>query len=90
MRIEGVVEVAAFFQVKVALSQQTAPTLINLQTALKQPADAQEQQLLIDYSQNRFQASPTTPLTQAQLYRFQQYMAASVLPLFPDKPLEYP
>ncbi|HDL7925810.1 TPA: flagella biosynthesis regulator Flk [Yersinia enterocolitica] len=56
-----------FLQVKVALSQQTAPTLINLQTALKQPADAQEQQLLIDYSQNRFQASPTTPLTQAQL-----------------------
>ncbi|WP_392434043.1 flagella biosynthesis regulator Flk [Yersinia sp. HM-2024] len=56
-----------FLQAKVALSQQTAPTLINLQTALKQPADAQEQQLLIDYSQNRFQASPTTPLTQAQL-----------------------
>ncbi|CFR24663.1 flagella biosynthesis regulator Flk [Yersinia kristensenii] len=56
-----------FLQAKVALSQQTAPTLINLQTALKQPADAQEQQLLIDYSLNRFQASPTTPLTQAQL-----------------------
>ncbi|CNL75405.1 flagella biosynthesis regulator Flk [Yersinia proxima] len=56
-----------FLQVKVALSQQTAPTLISLQTALKQPADAQEQQLLIDYNQNRFQASPTTPLTQAQL-----------------------
>lgn len=56
-----------FLQTKVALSQQTAPTLINLQTALKQPADAQEQQLLADYSQNRFQATPTTPLTQAQL-----------------------
>ncbi len=56
-----------FLQTKVALSQQTAPTLVNLQTALKQPADAQEQQLLADYSQNRFQASPTTPLTQAQL-----------------------
>lgn len=41
--------------------------MVNLQTALKQPADAQEQQLLIDYSQNRFHASPTTPLTQAQL-----------------------
>ncbi|AKP32537.1 flagella biosynthesis regulator Flk [Yersinia aleksiciae] len=56
-----------FLQTKVVLSQQTAPTLVNLQTALKQPATAQEQQLLIDYSQNRFQASPTTPLTQAQL-----------------------
>ncbi|CNH78985.1 MULTISPECIES: flagella biosynthesis regulator Flk [Yersinia] len=56
-----------FLQAKVALSQQTAPTLVNLQTVLKQPADAQEQQLLIDYTQNRFQASSTTPLTQAQL-----------------------
>ncbi|MGP6377989.1 flagella biosynthesis regulator Flk [Yersinia bercovieri] len=56
-----------FLQTKVALSQQTAPTLVNLQTALKQPATAQEQQLLLDYSQNRFQASPSTPLTQAQL-----------------------
>jgi hypothetical protein len=56
-----------FLQAKTALSQQTAPTLVNLQTTLKQPADVQEQQLLIDYSQNRFQASPTTPLTQAQL-----------------------
>ena len=59
--------ISQLLQTKVALSQQTAPTLINLQTALKQPANAQEQQLLIDYSQNRFQASPTTPLTQAQL-----------------------
>ncbi|CNI63979.1 flagella biosynthesis regulator Flk [Yersinia mollaretii] len=56
-----------FLQTKVLLSQQTAPTLVNLQTALKQPVNAQEQQLLTDYSQNRFQASPTTPLTQAQL-----------------------
>lgn len=56
-----------FLQTKVVLSQQTAPTLVNLQTALKQPVNAQEQQLLIDYSQNRFQAGPTTPLTQAQL-----------------------
>ncbi|AHM74998.1 flagella biosynthesis regulator Flk [Yersinia hibernica] len=56
-----------FLQTKVALSQQSAPTLVNLQAALKQPADAQEQQLLVDYSQNRFQASPSTPLTQAQL-----------------------
>lgn len=56
-----------FLQTKVVLSQQTAPTLVNLQTALKQPVNAQEQQLLVDYSQNRFQASPTTPLTQAQL-----------------------
>ncbi|AJJ63251.1 flagella biosynthesis regulator Flk [Yersinia aldovae] len=56
-----------FLQTKTALSQQTAPTLINLQTALKQPVDAQEQQLLIDFSQKRFQATLTTPLTQAQL-----------------------
>ncbi|CNE11167.1 flagella biosynthesis regulator Flk [Yersinia nurmii] len=56
-----------FLQTKVALSQQVAPTLVSLQAALKQPVDSTEQKLLTDYAQHRFQASPTTPLTQAQL-----------------------
>ncbi|AKA37819.1 flagella biosynthesis regulator Flk [Yersinia ruckeri] len=56
-----------FLQTKMTLSQQAAPTLVNLQTALKQPVDSQEQQQLTDYCQQRFQASPTTPLTQTQL-----------------------
>ncbi|GAK27737.1 MULTISPECIES: flagella biosynthesis regulator Flk [Serratia] len=56
-----------FLQVKVALSPQTAPTLNNLFAALKQPADAQEQQQLNDYCQSRFNCHASAPLTHPQM-----------------------
>ncbi|PKH24450.1 flagella biosynthesis regulator Flk [Enterobacterales bacterium CwR94] len=55
-----------YLQVRQTLSQHQAPTLQLLETALKQPLDRQEQRALEEYSQQRFQATPTTVLTAAQ------------------------
>ena len=55
-----------YLQVRQTLSQQHAPTLQMLETALKHPLDRAEQQMLEDYSQQRFQATPQTVLTTAQ------------------------
>ncbi|WP_323666332.1 flagella biosynthesis regulator Flk [Pectobacterium punjabense] len=44
-----------------------APNLAPLQALLQQPMTAQEQQLLIDYTQNRFNIGLQTPLTPMQV-----------------------
>ncbi|MEH0873990.1 flagella biosynthesis regulator Flk [Pectobacterium cacticida] len=44
-----------------------SPTLAPLQALLPQPLTAQEQQLLIDYAQNRFPLNTHTPLTPMQV-----------------------
>ncbi|ACX87260.1 flagella assembly protein [Pectobacterium parmentieri WPP163] len=44
-----------------------SPNLAPLQALLQQPMTAQEQQLLIDYTQNRFNISLQTPLTPMQV-----------------------
>ncbi|KAA8996969.1 flagella biosynthesis regulator Flk [Affinibrenneria salicis] len=57
-----------YLQTQTSLLQlNTPPTLTTLHGALRQPADGQEQQLLLDYSQSRFNAGPNTPLTPAQI-----------------------
>ncbi|MBJ7221399.1 MULTISPECIES: flagella biosynthesis regulator Flk [unclassified Brenneria] len=48
-------------------SVPAAPNLATLQAALQQPLNAQEQQMLLDYAQNRFNAGFQTPLTPMQL-----------------------
>ncbi|MCG8708106.1 flagella biosynthesis regulator Flk [Brenneria sp. 4F2] len=48
-------------------SSTLMPHLSLLQSVLPHPLDAQEQQLLLDYMQNRLNASPTVPLMPAQL-----------------------
>lgn len=63
-----------FLQVKTALSPQATPTLHHLLTVLKQPADQQEQQQLTDYCQTRFNSTPGTPLTHAQLHEVIQQL----------------
>lgn len=55
-----------YLQVRQTLSQQHAPTLHMLETALKHPLDHAEQQMLEAYSQQNFQATPQTILTTAQ------------------------
>jgi len=55
-----------YLQVRQTLSQQHAPTLHMLETALKHPLDRSEQQMLENYSQQNFQATPQTILTAAQ------------------------
>ena len=55
-----------YLQVRQTLSQQHAPTLHMLETALKHPLDRAEQQMLEQYSQQNFQATPQTILTTAQ------------------------
>lgn len=55
-----------YLQVRQTLSLHTAPTLQLLEASLKQPLDQGERQLLEDYSQQRFQATPQTVLTAAQ------------------------
>ena len=47
--------------------QQAAPTLISLQTALRQPMASHEWQEIVDYTQQRWQATPQTVLTTAQI-----------------------
>ncbi len=55
-----------YLQVRQTLSQHSAPTLQLLESSLKQPLTHDEQRLLEDYSQQRFQATPHTTLTPAQ------------------------
>lgn len=55
-----------YLQVRQTLAQHSAPTLQMLETSLRQPLTHDEQRLLEDYSQQRFQALPTTVLTPAQ------------------------
>lgn len=55
-----------YLQVRQTLSQQHAPTLHMLESALKHPLDRAEQQMLEAYSQQNFQATPQTILTTAQ------------------------
>ncbi|MFS2224756.1 flagella biosynthesis regulator Flk [Pantoea sp. B65] len=55
-----------YLQVRQTLSQHSAPTLLMLEASLKQPPDHLEQQMLEQYSQQRFQATPQTILTAAQ------------------------
>jgi len=56
-----------FLQVKIAVNQQTAPTLTSLLGALKQPASSEEVQQLSQHAQTQFSATLTTPLTQYQV-----------------------
>ncbi len=58
-----------YLQASLTMSQHPAPTLHQLSAALKQPLDSGEQKLLEDYSQQRFNLAPQTPvvLTSAQV-----------------------
>ncbi|MCC3721173.1 flagella biosynthesis regulator Flk [Rouxiella badensis] len=56
-----------FAQVKITVSQQTAPTLTSLLSVLKQPATELEQHRLSDYAASNFHATPKTPLLPAQV-----------------------
>jgi len=56
-----------WLQAQNTLSQHPAPTLETLQAALKQPLTEQEREWVADYSQQRFQATPQTPLTPFQV-----------------------
>jgi len=56
-----------WLQARQTLSQQTAPTLHSVQAALKQPLEPAEWKEITDYSQQRFQATPQTLLTTAQV-----------------------
>jgi hypothetical protein len=56
-----------FAQVKITVSQQTAPTLTSLLGVLKQPATELEQHRLSDYAASNFHATPKTPLLPAQV-----------------------
>ena len=55
-----------YLQVRQTLGQHSAPTLQMLETSLKQPMTHDEQRMLEDYSQQRFQALPHTVLTPTQ------------------------
>ncbi|MEZ2575182.1 flagella biosynthesis regulator Flk [Buttiauxella ferragutiae] len=56
-----------WLQARQTLSQQNAPTLHTIQAALKQPLEPAEWQEMTDYSQQRFQATPQTLLSAAQV-----------------------
>lgn len=56
-----------WLQARQTLSQQSTPTLHTIQAALKQPLEPNEWKEITDYSQNRFQATPQTVLTTAQV-----------------------
>jgi len=56
-----------WLQARQTLSQQNTPTLHTIQAALKQPLEPAEWQEITDYSQQRFQATPQTLLTTAQV-----------------------
>lgn len=56
-----------WLQARQTLSQQSAPTMHTIQAALKQPLEPNEWKEIADYSQNRFQATPQTILTTAQV-----------------------
>ena len=56
-----------WLQARQTLVQQPAPTLLSLQTALRQPMASHEWQEIVDYTQQRWQATPQTVLTTAQI-----------------------
>lgn len=56
-----------WLQARQTLSQQNTPTLHTIQAALKQPLEPAEWKEITDYSQQRFQATPQTLLTTAQV-----------------------
>ncbi|TNV18053.1 flagella biosynthesis regulator Flk [Buttiauxella sp. B2] len=56
-----------WLQARQTLSQQNTPTLHTIQAALKQPLEPAEWKEMTDYSQQRFQATPQTLLTTAQV-----------------------
>lgn len=56
-----------WLQARQTLSQQHTPTLHTLQAALKQPLEPAEWKEITDYSLQRFQATPQTLLTTAQV-----------------------
>lgn len=58
---------SGWLQAHQTLSQHSAPTLLTLQAALKQPLSESERQWLIDYSQQRFQATPQMILSPFQI-----------------------
>ena len=58
---------STWLQARQTLSQQQTPTLHTIQAALKQPLEPAEWKEITDYSQQRFQASPQSLLTTAQV-----------------------
>lgn len=56
-----------WLQARLTLSQQTAPTLNSVQTALTQPLDQPEWREIVDYAQQRWQATPHAILTTVQV-----------------------
>ena len=60
-------QLVTWLQARQTLSGHKAPTLDLLQTVLKQPLDAGECAALSDYARHNWQATPQTPLTQAQV-----------------------
>lgn len=56
-----------WLQARLSLSQHSAPTLHTVQAALKQPLEASEWREMTDYAQQRFQATPQSLLTTAQV-----------------------
>lgn len=58
---------SGWLQAHQTLSQHSAPTLLTLQAALKQPLSESEREWLIDYSQQRFQATPQMILSPFQV-----------------------
>ncbi len=56
-----------WLQARQTLSNQAAPTLHSVQTALKQPLEPQEWREMTDYAQQRWQVTPQTILTTGQV-----------------------
>ena len=56
-----------WLQARQTLSTQSAPTLHTVQAALKQPLEPHEFEVIRDYAQQNWQATPQTVLTTAQV-----------------------
>lgn len=56
-----------WLQARQTLSHQATPTLNTVQSVLKQPLEPQEWREITDYAQQRWQATPQTVLTTAQV-----------------------
>ncbi|HDC4771281.1 TPA: flagella biosynthesis regulator Flk, partial [Enterobacter cloacae] len=56
-----------WLQARQTLSTQSTPTLHTLQAALKQPLEPHEFEVIRDYAQQTWQATPQTVLTTAQV-----------------------
>ncbi|WP_239954350.1 flagella biosynthesis regulator Flk [Pantoea sp. Z09] len=76
-----------YLQVRLTLSQHSAPTLQVLEASLKQPLDRSERQQLEDYSQQRFQATPQTVLTPTQTQDLLNYLFARRAEKTQEQPL---